>query len=89
METNENENTMVQYLWDAAKAVLRRKLIAITGLPQEARKISNNQPNLTHKGVRKTKTKLLDCCVFIFLCFHVLFYFFFDFMVDPFTVACI
>ena len=27
METNENENTMVQNLWDVAKAVLRRNLI--------------------------------------------------------------
>ena len=29
LETNENENTTTQNLWDAAKAVLRRKLIAI------------------------------------------------------------
>ena len=29
METNGNENTMVQNLWDAAKAVLRGKFIAI------------------------------------------------------------
>ena len=29
METNENENTMVQNLWDNAKAVLRGKCIAI------------------------------------------------------------
>ena len=29
METNENENTRVQNLWDIAKVVLRRKLIAI------------------------------------------------------------
>ena len=29
MVTNENENTMVQHLWDAAKAVLRGKFIAI------------------------------------------------------------
>ena len=29
METNENENMMVQNLWDAAKAVLRGKRIAI------------------------------------------------------------
>ena len=26
LETNENENTMMQNLWDAAKAVLRGKL---------------------------------------------------------------
>ena len=29
LETNDNENTTVQNLWDAAKAVLREKLIAI------------------------------------------------------------
>ena len=29
LETNENESTMVQNLWDTAKAVLRGKLIAI------------------------------------------------------------
>ena len=29
LETNENENTMIQNLWDAAKAVLRGKFIAI------------------------------------------------------------
>ena len=29
METNENENTAIQTLWDAAKAVLRGKYIAI------------------------------------------------------------
>ena len=29
METNENENTTVQILWDATKAVLRGKYIAI------------------------------------------------------------
>ena len=29
METNENENTTIQMLWDAVKAVLRGKYIAI------------------------------------------------------------
>ena len=29
LETNENESTMIQNLWDAAKAVLRGKFIAI------------------------------------------------------------
>ena len=29
LETNDNENTTIQNLWDTAKAVLRRKLIAI------------------------------------------------------------
>ena len=29
LKTNDNENTMTQNLWDAAKAVLRGKFIAI------------------------------------------------------------
>ena len=29
LETNDNENTMIQNLWDAAKAVLRGKFTAI------------------------------------------------------------
>ena len=29
VETNDNENTTIQNLWDAAKVVLRRKFIAI------------------------------------------------------------
>ena len=29
LETNDNENTMIQNLWEAAKAVLRGKFIAI------------------------------------------------------------
>ena len=29
LETNDNENTMTQNLWDTAKAVLRGKFIAI------------------------------------------------------------
>ena len=29
LETNDNENTMTQNLWDAAKSVLRGKFIAI------------------------------------------------------------
>ena len=29
LETNDNENTMIQNLWDAAKAVLREKFIVI------------------------------------------------------------
>ena len=33
METNENENTMVQSLWDAAEVVLGQKFIAIAIFP--------------------------------------------------------
>jgi len=34
LETNDNKNITTQNLWDAAKAVLRGKFIAITILPQ-------------------------------------------------------
>ena len=47
---------MTQNLWDAAKAVLRGKVIAIQ-LPQETRNISNKQLNLTHKAIRERRTK--------------------------------
>ena len=35
LETNEDENTMFQNLWDAAKAVLRGKFIAIQSYPRK------------------------------------------------------
>ena len=57
LETNDNENTTIQNLWDAAKAVLRRKFIANSSSPQEKRKISNKQSNLTPKAIRERRTK--------------------------------
>ena len=44
LETNDNENT-IQNLWDAAKAVLRGKFIALQSYLKETRKTSNRQPN--------------------------------------------
>ena len=43
LETNDNENTMAQNLWDAAKAVLRGKFIAIQSYlkKQETSQINN------------------------------------------------
>ena len=43
LETNDNENTTTQTLWDAAKAVLRRKFIAIQSYlkKQETSQINN------------------------------------------------
>ena len=43
LETNDNENMMTQKLWDAAKAVLRGKFIAIQSYlrKQETSQISN------------------------------------------------
>ena len=54
LETNDNENTPAQNLWDAAKAILRENTI----LPQVTGKTSNRQPNFTPKktGRRRTTT---------------------------------
>ena len=43
LETNDNENTITQNLWDAAKAVLRGKFIAIQSYlkKQEKHQIEN------------------------------------------------
>ena len=56
LETNDNENTTIQNLWDAAKAVLRGKFIAIQSYLKKTRKISNKQPNLTPKAIRERRT---------------------------------
>ena len=43
LETNDNENTTIQTLWDAAKAVLRGKFIAVQSYlkKQEKHRINN------------------------------------------------
>ena len=43
LRSNDNENTMTQNLWDAAKAVLKGKFIAIKSYPkkQETSQINN------------------------------------------------
>ena len=43
LETNDTENTMIQNLWDAAKAVLRGKFIVVQPYlnKQEKSKINN------------------------------------------------
>ena len=58
LETNENEHTTVQNLWDTAKAVLRWKFIAIEAYLKKDRNISNKQPNPmpTRTGETTTKT---------------------------------
>ena len=49
MKTNENENLTIQLLWDAVKAVLRGKYMAI-----QARKIPNTKSNSTPKENNRT-----------------------------------
>ena len=48
METNENEDTTVQNLWGAAKAVLRGKYISIQASIQKL-----ERTNLTPEGARE------------------------------------
>ena len=46
-------------LWDAAKAVLRGKLIAMQSYLKKARKTLNRQPNFTPKTTGKRITKII------------------------------
>ena len=55
LETNENEHTTVQNLWDTVKAVLTGKFIAIQAYLRK-RNISNKQPNPTSTRTGGTKT---------------------------------
>ena len=51
--TNDNENTMTQNLWDAAKAVLRRKCIAIQSYLKKQEKSQINNLILHLKQLEK------------------------------------
>ena len=53
LETNDNENTMNQNLWDAAKAVLRGKFIAIQSYFKKQEKSQINNPTLHLKELEK------------------------------------
>ena len=57
LETNEDELTTTQNLWDTAKAVLRGKFIAIQAYLGKNRNISNKQHNPTPTRTRRTTTK--------------------------------
>ena len=56
LETNDNENTTIQNLWDAAKAVLRGKFITIQSYLKK-QETSNKQPNLVPKAITERRTK--------------------------------
>ena len=61
LETNDNENTMVQNLWDAAKAVLRGKFIAIQAYLKKQQTSQINNLTLHLKELEKdeqTKPKV-------------------------------
>ena len=53
METNENEDTTVQNLWDTAKAVLRGKYIAIQASLKKLEKTQIQKLNLHPKELEK------------------------------------
>ena len=53
LETNDNENMMTQNLWDAAKAVLRGKFIAIQAYLRKQEKSQINNLTLHLKELEK------------------------------------
>ena len=55
LETNDNENTMIQNLWDAAKQFSEGSLQLYKPTSRN-KKISNKQSNLTAKGTRERRT---------------------------------
>ena len=57
LETNENENTTAQNLWDAAKAVLRGKFIAIQSYLKKQEKHQIDNLTLHLKQLEKEEQK--------------------------------
>ena len=57
LETNDNENTMIQNLWDTAKAVLRRKFIAIQAHLKKQEKSQINNLTLHLKQLEKEEQR--------------------------------
>ena len=55
LEANDKEDTTLQNLWDAAKAILRGKFIAIQAHLRKQEK-AQTQPNFTSKAARETIT---------------------------------
>ena len=57
LETNDNVNTMTQNLWDAAKAVLRGKFIAIQSYLKKQEKSQIKNLTLHLKQLEKEEQK--------------------------------
>ena len=55
LETDQNENTSSLKLIGCPKSSSKREVRSNTMLPQETRKISNKQPNLTPKTTRERR----------------------------------
>ena len=62
LETNDNENTMIQNLWDAGKAVLRGMFIAIQSYlkKQEKSQINNLTLHLEELEKEEQNPKLVE-----------------------------
>ena len=56
LETNDNEKTMTQKSMGCSKSSSKRGVYSYTSLPQETRKVSNKQSNLTPKGTGERRT---------------------------------
>ena len=56
IETNENENTTTQNLWDSIKAVLRRRFIAIQAYLKKQEKTQINNLTLHLKQLENEET---------------------------------
>ena len=57
LETNDNENTTTQNLWDAAKVVLRAKFIAIQSYLKKQEKSQVNNVTLHLKQLEKEEQR--------------------------------
>ena len=57
LETNDNENTMTKNLWDAAKAVIRGKFIAIRSYVKKQETSQINNLTLLLKQLEKEEQK--------------------------------
>ena len=57
LETNDNENTMTQNLWDAAQAVLRGKFIEIQSYLKKQETSQINNLTLHLKQIEKDEQK--------------------------------
>ena len=57
LETNENEDTTIQNLWDTGKTTLRRKFIALQAYLKKQGKAEINNLTLHLKKLEKKQTK--------------------------------
>ena len=58
IETNENENTTTQNLWDSVKAVLRGRFLALQAYLKKQEKNKTNNITLNQKQLEKEEMKI-------------------------------